>query len=174
MPLRMSDALSHISQWFGENPQNYDGMGHEGIDFAVPAGTLIYAACAGKVHPTVQSVIYGNYVRLQSAGTLENPVTDQQVQGTWETVYAHMSKRLVQPGEWVEAGQQIGEVGTTGRSTGNHLHFGLRLPGQKSTDKFYGYSDPAPWLGLARPGKPVTWQDAYDLLDKRLKALEKA
>lgn len=151
MPVRHANVLSAISQWWGENPANYNGWGHEGIDFALPTGTPVYAACAGVVHKTMLSPTYGKYVRLLSQGKLATADGGKTVTGAWETVYAHLSETLVKPGQAVQAGDLIGKVGSTGRSTGAHLHFGLRLPGQKSTDKFWGYSDPGDWLGLRRP-----------------------
>lgn len=174
MPVNHTNILQIITQWFGENPQNYDGMGHEGLDMALAEGTPVFAACAGRVHPTVSSNVYGTYVRVQSSGTLENPITGKRVTGGWETVYAHLSKRTVEPGQWVEAGQKIGEVGNTGRSTGNHLHFGLRLPGQTSKDRFYGYSDPATWLGIVRPTPAKPEHPAKAHIAAAIAALEKA
>ena len=174
MPVNHTNILAVVSQWFGENPENYDGMGHEGLDLALAAGTPVFAACAGRIHPTVTSRVYGNYVRIQSSGILENPVSDKRVSGAWETVCAHLSKRTVEPGQWVEVGQKIGEVGSTGRSTGEHLHFGLRLPGQTAKDKFWGYSDPAPWLGIVRPLPPKSEHPAKAHIAAAIAALEKA
>lgn len=148
MPIRYVRPETMVSQWFGVNPENYNGWGHEGIDFALPQGTPVYAACAGEVHRVMESRVYGLYVRLLSKGWLQTHDGSRQVEGIWKTVYAHLSVILVRPGELVTAGQIIGRSGNTGRSTGPHLHFGLRLPGQKATDRHWGYADPAPWLGL--------------------------
>jgi murein DD-endopeptidase MepM/ murein hydrolase activator NlpD len=89
---------------------------HEGIDFIAEKGTPIYAAAAGVVsfagyHPT-----YGNLVELDHGGGLM-------------TRYAHASKLLVKQGEFVRRGALIARVGSTGRSTGSHLHFEVRQNG---------------------------------------------
>ena len=105
-------------------------------------------ACAGTVDPIMLSPVYGNYVRVVSTGTLETADGSRRVTGTWQTLCCHLSKVTVKPNQHVEPGDKIGEVGSTGNSTGPHLHFGLRLPGQKPTDKYWGYADPADWLGI--------------------------
>lgn len=90
---------------------------HTGIDLAAPAGTPIYAAKAGRVEVAGwSSVGYGFHVVLDHGGGLE-------------TLYAHMSRIAVRAGQWVEAGQVIGYVGSTGWSTGPHLHFEVRVNG---------------------------------------------
>lgn len=83
---------------------------HGGIDIAAPNGTPILAAKAGVVVLSQYGASYGNYV------VLSHP------DGT-RTLYAHMSQRSVSAGETVRQGQTIGLVGSTGSSTGNHLHF---------------------------------------------------
>lgn len=83
---------------------------HGGIDIAAPNGTPILASKAGVVVISQYGSSYGNYV------VLSHP------DGT-RTLYAHMSQRNVSPGDTVSQGQTIGLVGSTGSSTGNHLHF---------------------------------------------------
>lgn len=85
---------------------------HKGVDFAAPTGTPIYAAGNGTVVYAGPKGGYGNYVRLHH-------------NGTFDTAYAHMKAfaRGVRSGARVEQGQIIGYVGTTGRSTGPHLHY---------------------------------------------------
>ena len=87
---------------------------HEGMDFNAPAGTPIVAAGAGMVvfagwHPS-----YGQQIDIDHGGGLV-------------TRYAHASKLLVREGDIVRQGQRISEVGSTGRSTGAHLHFEIRV-----------------------------------------------
>lgn len=90
---------------------------HTGIDLAVPHGTPIVAAKSGQVQVAGWSSFgYGFHVVLDHGGGLE-------------TLYAHMSRIAVRAGEWVEAGEVIGYVGSTGWSTGPHLHFEVRVNG---------------------------------------------
>lgn len=85
---------------------------HKGMDFAAPTGTPIYAAGDGVVQRAGRFGAYGNYVRVRHRGDLD-------------TAYAHMSKVAsgIRPGTRVKQGQVIGYVGSTGRSTGPHLHY---------------------------------------------------
>lgn len=86
---------------------------HGAIDFPAPGGTPIYAVADGTVVSSGPNSDWGNYVRIQHAGGLM-------------TGYAHMIEMpMVNVGDTVKAGQQIGKVGSTGYSTGNHLHFEL-------------------------------------------------
>ena len=93
---------------------------HKGVDFAAPSGTPIYAAGAGRVVAAGRNGGYGNYIRIRH--TTE-----------FSTAYAHLSRfaKGVGPGQRIRQGQVIGYVGTTGRSTGPHLHYEvLRNDGQ--------------------------------------------
>lgn len=91
---------------------------HTGIDIPAPKGTPILAAKSGVVVTSVKQGSYGNYVVVShSDGT--------------STLYAHMSVRSVKEGQTVKQGQKLGEVGTTGSSTGNHLHFEVRVNGSR-------------------------------------------
>jgi len=90
--------------------------GYNGVDYGAPAGTPIYAAAGGEVIVSKGSGYnggYGLYVVIKHAN------------GT-QTLYAHNSSNAVVVGETVSAGEVIGYVGSTGRSTGNHLHFEVR------------------------------------------------
>ena len=89
---------------------------HNGIDFAAPAGTSIYAAADGTVIDSRYSSSWGNVVQIDHGGGLI-------------TLYAHCSYRGVQKGQTVSKGQLIAKVGSTGWSTGNHLHFGISVGG---------------------------------------------
>lgn len=88
------------------------GTFHYGIDLAAGTGTPIRAVSAGRV--TSSGWIYDGY----GISVLLN----NYVEGVW-THYAHMSKTIVSPGQWIAVGQTIGYVGSTGFSTGPHLHF---------------------------------------------------
>lgn len=88
---------------------------HTGIDLAAPAGTRIYAARAGRVVTAGWSRFgYGLHVVIDHGGAQE-------------TLYAHMSRIAVRSGQWVDRGEIIGYVGSTGWSTGPHLHFEVRV-----------------------------------------------
>ncbi|KKI93141.1 hypothetical protein WQ54_06325 [Bacillus sp. SA1-12] len=96
-----------ITDTFGTRNGN-----HKGIDIAAPDGEKIVSVSAGNVKKSYYSDTYGHVVFV------EHP------EG-YETVYAHLSKRLVSEGEKVQKGQTIGIIGNTGISTGTHLHFEL-------------------------------------------------
>ncbi|WP_221933001.1 M23 family metallopeptidase [Tessaracoccus rhinocerotis] len=105
---------------------------HTGQDFPAPVGTPIYAAASGIVlSPTSGGWAGINVVIQHSNGGA--------------TLYAHMSKRVVRPGEAVTAGQLIGYVGNTGRSFGAHLHFEYYKPGVTPGD-VYSASNPMSFL----------------------------
>ena len=92
------------------NPITGKPENHNGLDMAAPGGTPIYAAASGIVIDSKYSSSWGNVIQIDHGGGLV-------------TLYAHCSYRGVEKGQTVAAGQQIGKVGTTGWSTGNHLHF---------------------------------------------------
>ena len=89
---------------------------HAGIDLAAPTGTEVYACKHGDVSAVGYNEIYGNYIDIRHAGNTTSR-------------YAHLSKTLVKKGQSVSTGQTIGLVGTTGASTGPHLHFEVRENG---------------------------------------------
>lgn len=104
---------------------------HTGVDFSAPQGTPVKAAAAGTV------------VVAQSGGSYGTHVVIKHGDGVY-TLYAHFSAKSVSVGETVTAGQQIGNVGSTGNSTGPHLHFELR-----NSPTAFGasvFSDPVAWL----------------------------
>ncbi len=90
---------------------------HEGVDFPTDVGTPVIVAAAGVVLSAERHPEYGNLLEIDHGNNLT-------------TRYAHLSTILVKPGAVVRRGQKIGEVGNTGRSTGPHLHFEVRLHGQ--------------------------------------------
>ena len=101
------------------------GRLHAGIDLAAGTGSPIRAVAAGVVKSAGRESGYGNCVRIiHTDGT--------------ETVYAHMSRIVASDGETVSAGEVIGKEGNTGRSTGPHLHFEVRINGTPV--------NPAAWL----------------------------
>jgi len=89
---------------------------HEGVDYMVPAGTAIRASAGGVVAYSDLHPQYGNMVEIDHGNDIV-------------TRYAHASRLLVKVGQVVRRGEKIAEVGSTGRSTGNHLHFEVRYKG---------------------------------------------
>jgi murein DD-endopeptidase MepM/ murein hydrolase activator NlpD len=85
---------------------------HTGVDFAMPTGTPVLAVADGKI----ENANWGKSYGLQVV---------EKVEGGW-VIYAHLNKVRVKPGAMVKKGQIIGEVGSTGNSTGPHLHFEMR------------------------------------------------
>jgi len=98
---------------------------HKGIDLAAPSGTPVYASADGVVGKAEWFSSYGNYIQIEHGGEME-------------TRYAHLSGYAVTAGEQVRKGQLIGYVGTTGRSTGPHLHYEVRVAGEAV--------DPTPYM----------------------------
>lgn len=97
---------------------------HEGLDFPANSGTAIHAAADGIVSFAEHTPDYGNIVKIEHGSGLE-------------TRYAHASKLLVHAGERVTKGQEVAEVGSTGRSTGPHLHYEIRLNGESLDPRKY-------------------------------------
>ncbi len=117
-----------IEPWSAECPGHHF---HSGIDLAGPLGTPIYAATAGSVTTHRERGGYGLYILL---------TRDPQL----STLYGHLYWPLVQPGDVVAAGQAIALMGSTGNSTGPHLHFEVRIAGVPV--------DPLPLLGHPATG----------------------
>ncbi|MGI9604244.1 MAG: M23 family metallopeptidase, partial [Acidimicrobiales bacterium] len=92
------------------------GRMHQGIDIAAPSGTPVYAAAGGTVIQAGFNGGYGNAVVIDHGGGLS-------------TVYAHHSSLTVSAGQSVGAGTQVGLMGSTGNSTGPHVHFEVRING---------------------------------------------
>jgi murein DD-endopeptidase MepM/ murein hydrolase activator NlpD len=90
---------------------------HNGVDLACGYGTPIHAAAAGRVVRSGYDGINGNHVILDHGGG-------------WSSAYCHCSSLAVGAGEDVSSGQVVGYVGSTGRSTGPHLHFAVRSYGR--------------------------------------------
>lgn len=116
-----------LSAGFGGTGANW-ANGHTGQDFAVPVGTPVRSVGAGTVVSAGCGGAFGISLVIQH-------------EGGWYSQYAHLSAALVAPGQQVRAGQWIGLAGTTGNSTGPHLHFEIR-----TTPEFGSAVDPVQWL----------------------------
>ncbi|WP_293175067.1 M23 family metallopeptidase [Oceanithermus sp.] len=110
---------SYIASGFGtrRNPFGSGYEFHDGIDLPAWYGTSIYATAPGKVIEAGWSSIFGYYVKIDHGYG-------------YRTLYGHMSKILVKRGERVERGQVIGRVGSTGRSSGPHVHYSVYIWGK--------------------------------------------
>lgn len=112
---------SYVSSYVG------DGRGHKGMDIVAPGGTPIYAAAGGTVtYSGWDTSGYGYKIVIKHSNG-------------YETLYAHCSALYVKKGDTVARGEHIAAVGTTGRSTGNHLHFEVHKNGR--------FTDPSLFIG---------------------------
>ena len=121
-------GYSRISSYYGTRPDPFGSPTqefHSGIDIPAPRGVNIISAYDGEVAWSYYSNSAGKWVGVDHGDGIY-------------TVYMHMSKRLVSEGDKVKKGDVLGLVGTTGRSTGNHLHFAVRKNGS--------YVDPLKWV----------------------------
>jgi murein DD-endopeptidase MepM/ murein hydrolase activator NlpD len=107
-----------LSSGFGVRSDPFRGAAamHAGVDLPGPIGTAIYATADGYVGRAGWANGYGNLVELEHGRGLE-------------TRYGHLSAILVQPGQRVRRGDLIARMGSTGRSTGSHLHYEVRMDG---------------------------------------------
>jgi murein DD-endopeptidase MepM/ murein hydrolase activator NlpD len=116
LPQVLPASLDYISSGFGyrADPFTHSGAFHPGLDFRGPWGAPIYAAARGRVSFAGQRSGYGNCVEVDHGNGLI-------------TRYAHMSAFRARVGQAVSGGDVIGAIGSTGRSTGPHLHFEVRI-----------------------------------------------
>jgi hypothetical protein len=131
----LADAL--VGSRFGSRIDPFTGarVAHEGLDFSAPTGAPILAAAAGIVVFSGRNGGYGNMVDIDHGNGLV-------------TRYAHASRLDVAAGDIVRQGQKIAEVGSTGRSTGPHLHFEVHVEGRPR--------DPLPYLRAGMRGRGST------------------
>ncbi|MEG2378073.1 MAG: M23 family metallopeptidase [Clostridia bacterium] len=109
---------------YRDHPLGGNAGFHTGIDIGADSGTAVQAFADGTVLESDSNDIYGNYVLLQHADGIR-------------TFYGHNSKLVVKKGQRVRMGQKISEVGTTGMSTGPHLHFEVRSGKIRHDPKYY-------------------------------------
>ena len=110
----------------------FGNPGHCGVDFPAPSGTPVYAAADGTVLEAGFASSMGNYVKIDHGGGIC-------------TVYMHASRLTSSAGQKVKAGDKIMEVGTTGPSTGNHLHFSVMKNGAFVNPHPYFANDISSW-----------------------------
>ena len=119
IPSLMPVSGVRLSSNFGmrDHPVLGGRRSHKGVDLAGPIGTPVYATADGKVSRASWFSSYGLYVSIEHGNEIQ-------------TRYAHMSRLNVADGQWVKKGEVIGFIGTTGRSTGPHLHYEVRVRGE--------------------------------------------
>ena len=123
----VSNWRSSVTSEYGQRIHPISGKPsfHTGIDIGKAKGTPVYSVLGGTVL----------LVRYSNSGYGYHVMVDHG--GGFVTLYAHNSKLLVHEGQELKAGEQIAEVGTTGNSTGNHLHFEIRIGGEKVNPRSY-------------------------------------
>ena len=116
---------SMVSSYYGYRIHPISGAEqfHRGVDIAVPTGTAVYAAMDGIVITAAYDSSYGNYVAIEDGG--------------YCTIYAHMDALSVSAGQAVRHGDEIGRSGSTGNSTGSHLHIECMYNGEYYNPLFY-------------------------------------
>ena len=124
--LQVTPVSGIITSRFG-NRESIRTSGHTGLDIAAPAGTPIKAAASGTVTFAGYSGGYGYVVKVNNGNGVQ-------------TYYGHCSRLYVSAGEKIEAGEVIAAVGSTGNSTGNHLHFEVRVNGSVVNPQNYLYN----------------------------------
>ena len=136
---------ARLTSAFGmrEHPILGGRRAHKGVDLAAPSGTPVYAPADGYVDKAERFGSYGNFIQIEHGGEME-------------TRYGHLSGFDVTGGERVHKGDVIGYVGTTGRSTGPHLHYEVRIAGEAVDPMPYMVDDGseiALAAGRRRPGR---------------------
>jgi len=127
LPYHWPLAGGHFTSFYGPrfSPFGSNSEFHSGVDLADATGTPVYASGSGKVVRANYSNGYGKVVAIKH-------------RFGFNTIYAHMSTMLVSSGQYVRKGQMIGRVGETGRATGPHLHYEIKVNGK--------HIDPLPYL----------------------------
>ncbi len=127
----LAEGKGFVTQWFGETAIDYSRFGlagHNGLDYGASPGTPVRAAHRGLVTIGDDPAGYGLFVRIMGEHCT--------------TIYAHLGVICVTERQLVEPLEVIGEVGSTGNSTGPHLHFGVRVVGMDNP-AYLDYVDPA-------------------------------
>jgi len=131
MPINVSDYTMSSGYGYRVDPVYSTSAFHAGLDFAAPTGTSVYATADGVVKVAARTGGYGNKVDIDHGYN-------------YVTRYAHLSRIDVMPGQRVQRGDKIGEVGSTGKSTGPHLHYEVRFKDEPQNPVNYYFIDVSP------------------------------
>ena len=125
--------LRRIGSYYGSRTDPFYKVPkfHEGIDFSASVGTEVYATGNGTVSEAGRNAGYGNEIIIDHGYS-------------YKTVYAHLSRMFVKPGQKIRRGQIIGYVGNTGKSTSPHLHYEVRKNGVAVNPIYYFFNDLTP------------------------------
>lgn len=131
LPINVRDYTMSSGYGYREDPIYGTKKFHEGLDFAATQGTDVFATADGKVSQASRRSGYGNCIDIDHGNN-------------YLSRYAHLSEILVRPGENVRRGQLIGKVGSTGKSTGPHLHYEVRFKDEPQNPVNYYFMDLSP------------------------------
>ncbi len=131
MPINVNDYTMSSGYGYRRDPVYGTAKFHEGLDFAAATGTPVFATADAVVEVAERKDAYGNCIDLNHGYN-------------YVTRYAHLSQILVKPGQKVKRGEMIGKVGSTGKSTGSHLHYEVRFKGEPQNPVHYYFMDLTP------------------------------
>ncbi|MDE6480778.1 MAG: M23 family metallopeptidase [Muribaculaceae bacterium] len=131
LPININDYNMSAGYGFRRDPVYGTAKFHEGLDFAAATGTPVFATADAVVEVAERKDAYGNCIDLNHGYN-------------YLTRYAHLSQILVKPGQHVKRGEMIGKVGSTGKSTGSHLHYEVRFKGEPQNPVHYYFMDLTP------------------------------
>lgn len=131
LPINIKDYTMSSGYGYRRDPIYGTAKFHEGLDFAAATGTPVFATADGVVDVAERKHAYGNCIDLDHGYN-------------YLTRYAHLSQILVKPGQKVKRGELIGKVGSTGKSTGSHLHYEVRFKGEPQNPVNYYFMDLSP------------------------------
>lgn len=131
LPINVKDYTMSSGYGYRRDPVYGTAKFHEGLDFAAATGTPVFATADAVVEVAERKHSYGNCIDLNHGFN-------------YVTRYAHLSQILVKPGQKVKRGEIIGKVGSTGKSTGSHLHYEVRFKDEPQNPVNYYFMDLSP------------------------------
>ncbi len=131
LPINIKDYTMSSGYGYRRDPIYGTAKFHEGLDFAAATGTPVFATADAVVEVAERKDSYGNCIDLNHGYN-------------YVTRYAHLSQILVKKGQHVKRGEMIGKVGSTGKSTGSHLHYEVRFKGEPQNPVHYYFMDLTP------------------------------